>query len=890
MLSITNEKGTSDSLVEFQGYYVGHCVLGKYLVVFTSSALEPHTKSTDIIYRIERDSNRYKSVILFEGCLEIGAKAPIEAIGDYESEFIQKVYWVDGVNQPRVINITKPELDGIIPTYGQNVSSHYNVESFNFVQELQLKESVEVTKEFGGGMFSPGVIQYAFTYYNKYGQESNIFYTTPLQYISPQDRGGNPEEVVSNSFRIKVSQVDGNFEYLRVYSIHRTSIDSVPTVLRLRDFPIEADGVIEFTDTGTIGDTVDPSKLLYIGGEEIYAGTICHKDGTLFMGDIKVIRPATLSKDGKDHVKTLTVTTKLLATATPSVTSGSSNGYYRHYNNLGTAPGFKSGETYRLGLQFQHSSGKWSDPIFVKDAPMPASNRPTSENGTYSRPIFEIALDEQTISNMSTKGYKKVRALMVPPSVQDRKILAQGMLCPTVFNVGSRRSNTPFSQASWFLRPNLENRGSQTPEQSYPDNKEGIPLGSWVEFRHLHSLRCGANRGAEIQCNWLSPPFSSVNTAVKAGNDRYNDVYMVDQSIITFHSPDIEWDTRVAQSIHGQPLKMRIVGLINFTSNVGDIDIRTSSPTIGKNSTGFTHRSLGATANGGRSLVSGLFYRDYLVDDKDKNSTGFVQYSEESNDFGFMVYPWHRSGSLNNDINRPSNTGTRSAVLSKKVISNLKFSSYNTWLGTAWEAETKAAGITSVQVFNSNEVSLIKVPTPKNSGITALNYYGNVDSMVTAQGSYPAAYFSTKSADNEQFTDTSLYSVESYNKNVAGGDIGDGSTTLIRATDPVSIKYKSSPHAVFALNYSAKGSPWILPSVNSTNTETISIVPFWSDIDTSSITLPTGYRKVDYFAISSLDSIQSPSTGQLAVISGNFHQGNWAERIYQFDGNNWVVV
>jgi hypothetical protein len=39
----------------------------------------------------------------------------------------------------------------------------------------------------------------------------------------------------------------------------------------------------------------------------------------------------------------------------------------------------------------------------------------------------------------------------------------------------------------------------------------------------------------------------------------------------------------------------------------------------------------------------------------------------------WMVYPWHRSGSLNNDASRPTDKGTRTSVLSKKTIANLKF-------------------------------------------------------------------------------------------------------------------------------------------------------------------------------------------------------------------------
>ena len=79
-----------------------------------------------------------------------------------------------------MINITK-DIGGT-PNYNN---------SFDFVQELSLKEVITVNRNLiSNGNFSAGTIQYAFTYYNKYGQESNIFYTTELYNLSHNDRGG----------------------------------------------------------------------------------------------------------------------------------------------------------------------------------------------------------------------------------------------------------------------------------------------------------------------------------------------------------------------------------------------------------------------------------------------------------------------------------------------------------------------------------------------------------------------------------------------------------------------------------------------------------------------------------------------------------------------------
>jgi hypothetical protein len=47
---------------------------------------------------------------------------------------------------------------------------------------------------------------------------------------------------------------------------------------------------VTYTDTGLSGDSIDPTELLYVGGEEVSFGTMTQKDGTLFLGDITLKR------------------------------------------------------------------------------------------------------------------------------------------------------------------------------------------------------------------------------------------------------------------------------------------------------------------------------------------------------------------------------------------------------------------------------------------------------------------------------------------------------------------------------------------------------------------------------------------------------------------------
>ena len=822
LLTVTNEKGNKDVLYlgDKLTTPLGCCVLGNYLILFGKYGYD------DRIYKI--NTLDYSYTLLSTVDLGFSEDYKIETLGVYESENIQKVYWVDGKNQPRVINIAN------------NTTNSSNNTLYDFVQKLSLNEDISITRSAtSSGMFSPGTIQYAFTYYNKYGQESNIFHTTHLMYISHSNRGASPEDKVSCSFNIHVTDIDTNFEFLRIYSIHRTSLDSTPIVKRVTD--IELSGTtVNYVDNGTVGIDVDPTQLLYIGGEDIIAGTIAQKDNTLFLGNIEIKRPS-ISSSIKKNIKGSTVTSSY---RTVNLQKDTNSGYYSYNSGLcfNTA-GFKAREHYRLGVQFQHESGKWSEPILIGTAT--SSNTPYQKENSDGSITLYIPTMSSVINTSGLRGseYIRARAVVVFPSMQDRKVVVQGMLCPTVFNFNNRKNNTPFAQSSWFIRPNLPWEVNFS--NSNMDNNQNIDKGAWVEFRHWYGLFNGGTRGAEIQ-NISAPSNNQYNISMVNSPDYYGDVFMVDQSIVTMHSPDIEFDDNI-KTIDGENFNLRIVGVIKFNSSVGDIDIQTSSPTAYYKATGFDHRTVGNYSSDGttsnqhaaRGLVSGLFYRDWAIDDKKNNEYGY--YDKQEYEVGYLVYPWQKTGSLNNDIERPDGKGARTSVLKKKVISNLKFSKDTTWLGSAWEALSSDArhnGITQVQLFNSNEMSLVKIPSPKNSKMTAINYYGNVDTLLSTRAEYSTFIGGDLSKGGSFYS--SIDTLE--NKH-----IGDYTDLLTTKKDPVRMKYKSTPHLVFSLNYSENsGSPLILPTLG-TNRISMSAVPFWlKEIVSQDVIEGNKYRELKY--------------------------------------------
>lgn len=440
----------------------------------------------DRIYKLWFNNGALTGKRLFRGNLGFNYKHPIETISFYENTDIRKVYWTDGLNQPRVINIAA----------ASDVVSKWNTDSFNFVRTLSLNEKITIERNIvANGSFAPGVIQYAFTYFNKYGQESNIFYTSPLYYISYNNRGASTEDRVSNSFNIEVTNVDKRFDYIRIYSIHRTSINATPDVRRVVDLApstskrriqIEDGGKysinlpanklaivnrstgvrkylnefepahVTYTDNGLSGDSVDPTELLYVGGEEVVFGTMAQKDNTLFLGDIKTKRK-TLDSTIRGYFKGKSIT---FSTYNKSISSPEAKGYYPYSNQLKMNSyqfkTFKYLEYYRFGIQAQHYTGKWSEPIWINDVRNTVHIDTTFyEDNRIGLPVAEFTLNDATIiDRLLDNGYVRVRPVVVYPTINDREAVCQGILCPTVYNISDRFGNSPFAQSSWFTRPN----------------------------------------------------------------------------------------------------------------------------------------------------------------------------------------------------------------------------------------------------------------------------------------------------------------------------------------------------------------------------------------------------------------------------------------------------
>lgn len=738
LLSVTNEKGNKQSK-QVAGNILGHCIIDNKLVVFSTTLFN---SKIDYITLYDSNLNKLKE---YSGNLGFDTKYKVETIGLVENENIKKVYWVDGINSPRYINIEKNW-------------DNYNDLSFDFIPLLSLKENVTVRTVFGISNFSPGVIQYAFSYYSKHGSESNIFYTSELVYLTSNNRGASPEEKINNtvvSISLNELEVD-KFDYLRIYSIHRTSIDAVPTVKIVTDLNITSTS-LSYVDTGFHGETIDPTLLFYIGGEDIVASTLTAKDNTLFLGNVALRR-----LEIPQNFKNLTASGIQCITRSEALPSNS-EGLYLHNNfTTNNFSYYKYGEHYILGIQFQHKSGKWSEPCNLGRKEYLNTNTTTPKHPYISGtnlelPAFSFTLSSEKINSLISAGYVKARGIVVFPQIDERKIVAQGILNPTVYNDIQRRNNNPYAQSSWFFRPNLGSVTSDltlnklngtTDAFTYGDKAAIIDSGSAIEFRHGKPIITGPSRGSEIQNDYS---------------------YKVDTSMFTFHSPDVEFNNISL----GDGLSLNIVGVASFKSAYGDIDIQTSTSTLDPEAKGFVHRTIN-NPDGVKSLISGLFYNDISA-----KTTGYDPLPRLH-----LVYPWHRSGSVNDDSSSLASNENRvqSAILQKKKLSNIKIAKNNLFFTTPFNV----SNLSNIECFNSDQVSLIKI---KDKNYTEeLNYFGNIDTLLNGDSNYKLYYSDTWHSELD--------------------------TSEISGTESVRMKYKSSPHLVMKIISEDNSKQEILPSLN----------------------------------------------------------------------------
>lgn len=213
---------------------IGYTFIRETLVLFTTTNNGANGASCIWKYNLKTDTN---PTLVYVGVLNFSKNHPIQAVSNYESVNVQKVYWVDGINELRSFNIA--DSNGILLS-----SDKLDIDGNVSLTNISL-DSVGTN-----GLFETGVIQYAYQYYNKSGSESSLSpVMSPITIGSSLVQGDVEQSVINKSFSLTITS-DTTWDKIRVFRIHYTDNLFEPTVSVILDQSNSQD--LSFTDDGSL--------------------------------------------------------------------------------------------------------------------------------------------------------------------------------------------------------------------------------------------------------------------------------------------------------------------------------------------------------------------------------------------------------------------------------------------------------------------------------------------------------------------------------------------------------------------------------------------------------------------------------------------------------------
>tara|TARA_R110002020_G_scaffold68971_2_gene179866 strand:- start:1878 stop:5921 length:4044 start_codon:yes stop_codon:yes gene_type:complete len=418
--------------------------------------------------------NTYDLELLYCRNLGFSIDNPIQAIFNFENEVIQKVYWVDGVQQLRFLNIKQSQDNGDLENIIDTRSSILNITGDYKLSQPMIDEVST------GSTHTAGVIQYTYNLYKLNGSQTTV---SPVSELVELDfgtaGGGEINEVVGAAPVITISNLDTNFSNIKIYAIKYTSINEIPTVSVIYDQEIDNYTKLTYFDNGSIINTIDIAQLLFLGSNVFIPKHIQTKDNRMFASNL-VDKSLDLDIDCrayghpnlgpafvKDSDGTLYNITDSAYNLPPKNAAINSNYLTQIYQGDGNTLGgegkylkyeivqktleaaggakytrvFKDRELYRIGIEFYNKLGQKTPVKWISDLRTPTGNLEDKVNTlkVTLKPEFYTYIETLCLSSEEKPvGYKIVRA---DRTAQDRSILCQGpltsMLTQSVNDVGS---------------------------------------------------------------------------------------------------------------------------------------------------------------------------------------------------------------------------------------------------------------------------------------------------------------------------------------------------------------------------------------------------------------------------------------------------------------------
>lgn len=248
---------------------VGSCVIDKYLVLFltTSSSITPST-DTSIIARITiidgkvQSKDRIYIDSAAKGRLKLSSVYPLKTVGSYESEDNIKVYFSDGYNEDRFVNI----MDSSV--------ADQNINKFSLIPDFPDTSATgdvrPIFEELTDGRIKASKVQYTYQYYTLNGAATKFAPVSPPIAIPASTNvndeslymGGEVDEYTQVGCKLKINTpATKPFNRIRLVALDYNTVNSTPSVRVFGEYELDTSDTstaLYFTD---IGQTID--EILY---------------------------------------------------------------------------------------------------------------------------------------------------------------------------------------------------------------------------------------------------------------------------------------------------------------------------------------------------------------------------------------------------------------------------------------------------------------------------------------------------------------------------------------------------------------------------------------------------------------------------------------------------
>ena len=281
----------------------GHTVLGEYLIIWTTTNTgTPNGTSTDRVWKVPISSLEALTGVsvlvldtdyfwdggnlIYEENMWLSTQNVIKAIPRYENDDIQKVYWVDGYNRLRHLNV--------VHNADTNDLTTMSLDKLEVISDIELTTPTVV--DIPGGNLRAGRIQYAYQLYMVNGSETvfspatgliNLTGYSDTSSTSENYRGSEIDDNTGKAVKGSIEITSTGYTRIRLVAIHYTSLSGDPEIRIFDERKIS--GAVEtvyFTDTGESRGSYVLEEFRTLGSILFTAEEIETKDNILFPANI----------------------------------------------------------------------------------------------------------------------------------------------------------------------------------------------------------------------------------------------------------------------------------------------------------------------------------------------------------------------------------------------------------------------------------------------------------------------------------------------------------------------------------------------------------------------------------------------------------------------------